>query len=163
MDDTTKRTLLNDILNIDGVEGIGTLIFEQNNTIYVGKEQPIQMPPYLRFEEVINLYRFLIEGNYIDPKTKSEDFLYIMGASHTAPTKLSLVNWLNTVQQLRVMLKLAFKDPLNRKSLKLAEIERRAPSCFLNKGRKMQHLAKDTEEYSVELTNLEEYFRPKEG
>lgn len=161
MDDKSKKEILDDILDRVGAGGIGNIILEQNNTINVGKEQPTQMPPYLRHEEAIDLYRFLIEGNYIDAKTKSDDFLYIMGVSPTAPVRLSPVNWLTTVQQLRTMLKLVFADPLKKQSLKLAEIERRAPSCFLNKGKRMQQLAKDKEENSLELDELENYFRPK--
>lgn len=161
MDDILKRSLLNDILTKVGVEGIGNVILEQNNTINVGKEQPVQMPPYLHREEVTDLYRFLVSEGYIESSTSSEDFLYLMGVSATAPVKLKPINWLKTVQQLRTMLSLAFQDPLERKSLKIADIEKRAPFCFLNKGKKMSQLAKPTVENSQELDRLTNYFRPK--
>lgn len=161
MDDAIKNPLINDILTRTGGGGIGTFIVTQNNYITVGKEQPAQMPPYLRKEETIDLYRFLIDGGYIDPKTSSEDFLYVMGVTPVAPVKLSRINWLKTVQQLRVMLKMAYKEPLSRQSLRFAEIERRAPSCFRIKGRDMKQLAKDTVEISTDMDRLMEYFRPK--
>lgn len=161
MDDTLKRSLLNDILTITGAEGIGNLILEQNNTINVGKELPVQMPPYLCREEATDLYRFLIKGGYIEANTASEDFLYLMGVSSIPPERMKLINWQKTVQQLRTMLTLAFEGPLKRKALKISEIERRAPFCFLNKGKKMDNLAKPTVENSKELDNLENYFRPK--
>jgi len=78
-----------------------------------------------------------------------------------APMKLKRINWLHTMQQLRRMLELAFEEPISRGSLKKAEIERRAPECFLNKGKKMEKLSKATEEFSPMLDAIENFFRPK--
>lgn len=160
MDDATKRALLGDILDRVGLDGIGQVVMEQNNTINVGQQQPVQMPPYLTRCRAMEIYSFLVNGKYIDQSTASEDFLYLMGVSGTAPLKMRPINWLNTMQQLRVMLTSAFDEPLKRGSLRLAEIERRAPFCFLNKGKKMKELAKSSSEYSIELSDLETFFRP---
>lgn len=161
MNDETKRNFLNDILNRVGLDGIGQVVIEQNNTINVGKEQPVQMPPYLLKERAMELYHFLVDGGYIEAQTSADDFLYLMGVTSVAPMKFKRINWLRTMQQLRRMLELAFEEPISRGSLKKAEIERRAPECFFNKGKKMDKLPKATEEFSPELDAIEHFFRPK--
>lgn len=159
MDDAMKRALLGDILNKVGLDGIGQIVMEQNNTINVGQQQPVQMPPHLNRDFAMQIYSFLIAGGYIDNSTPSEDFLYLMGVSSIPPVALKKINWMHTVQQLRTFLKLCFEEPLNRKSIKMAELERRAPECFLNKGKKMTSLAKDSEENSIDLDNIVNFFR----
>lgn len=161
MNDETKRSILNDILNRVGLDSIGQVVIEQNNTINVGKEQPVQMPPYLLKERAMELYLFLVDGCYIEAQTSADDFLYLMGVTSVAPMRLKRINWLRTMQQLRRMLELAFEVPISRGSLKKAEIERRAPECFLNKGNKIEKLSKATEEFSSELDAIEHFFRPK--
>lgn len=161
MTDEQKRQMLGDVLDRVGMDGIGQLVLEQNNTFNIGREQPVQMPPYLSRERAVKIYNFLIGYGYIDQQTQADDFLYLMGVTATAPLKLKLVNWQTTVQQLRRMLELTFSEPLERGSLKKAELERRAPYCFLNKGKKMKELAKPSTEFSLELDKLEDFFRPK--
>lgn len=161
MTDEQKRQMLGDILDRVGMDGIGQLVLEQNNTFNIGQQQPVQMPPYLNREQTVDIYNFLIGNGYIDQQTQADDFLYLMGVTATAPLKLKPVNWLTTVQQLRRMLELAFNEPLGRGSLKKAELERRTPFCFLNKGKKMKELAKPSTEFSQELDKLEDFFRPK--
>jgi hypothetical protein len=161
MTDEQKRQMLGDVLDRVGMDGIGQLVLEQNNTFNIGREQPVQMPPYLSRERAVEIYNFLIGNGYIDQQTQADDFLYLMGVTATAPLKMKPVNWLTTVQQLRRMLELTFGEPLVRGSLKKAELERRTPYCFMNKGKKMKELAKPTAEYSMELDKLEDFFRPK--
>ena len=161
MTDEQKRQMLGDVLDRVGMDGIGQLVLEQNNTFNIGQQQPVQMPPHLSRERAVEIYNFLIGNGYIDQLTQADDFLYLMGVTATAPLKLKLINWQTTVQQLRRMLELTFDEPLGRGSLKKAELERRAPFCFLNKGKKMKELAKPTAEYSMELDKLEDFFRPK--
>lgn len=161
MNDETKRSILNDILNRVGLDSIGQVVIEQNNTINVGKEQPVQMPPYLLKERAMELYLFLVDGCYIEAQTSADDFLYLIGVTSVAPMRLKRINWLRTMQQLRRMLELAFEVPISRGSLKKAEIERRVPECFLNKGNKIEKLSKATEEFSSELDAIEHFFRPK--
>lgn len=163
MTDEMKRALMSDILDRVGSQGIGQLILEQNNTIQVGQPQPVQMPPYLTREQGMSLYRFLVDGEYIAADTPSDDFLYLMGVSANAPIRLKPINWLNTVQQLRTMLTCAFSKPMERKAIKLAELERRAPECFLIKSKKMNNLAKPTQENSIEMDKLTEFFDQNEG
>ncbi len=161
MTDEQKRQLLGDVLDRVGMDGIGQLVLEQNNTFNIGQQQHVQMPPHLSRERAVEIYNFLIGNGYVDQQTQADDFLYLMGVTATAPLKLKPVNGLTTVQQLRSMLELSFGEPLERGSLKKAELERRAPYCFLNKGKKMKELAKPTAEYSMELDKLEDFFRPK--
>ncbi len=150
---------MNDILAHVGMGGIGQVVLEQNNTFNVGKEQPTQMPPHLTKEWTMGLYQFLVEKEFIDKQTPADDFLYLMGVTSIAPVKLKPINWLKTIQQLRLVLELSFKIPLYRGSLKKAEIERRAPYCFLNKGKKMEELAKPKTEWSPEIDDIETFFR----
>lgn len=161
MTDEQKRQMLGDILDRVGMDGIGQLVLEQNNTFNIGQQQPVQMPPYLSREWAVEIYNFLMENGYIDKQTQAEDFLYLMGVTATAPLKMKPINWQTTVQQLRRMLELSFNEPLSRGSLKKAEIERRATYCFLNKGKKMKELAKPSAEYSMDLDKLENFFRQK--
>lgn len=120
-----------------------------------------QMPPYIIREEAIEIYNFLINGNYIASDTSSEDFLYLMGVTANASDKIKLISWQKTVQQLRRFVELAYRDPIKRQSIKLADIERRVPLCFLNKDKKMTVLAKATQENSLDLDAIEEFFRQK--
>ncbi|MBR3546363.1 MAG: hypothetical protein IKN86_02245 [Bacteroidaceae bacterium] len=159
MDDQTKRDFMNDILAHVGMGGIGQVVLEQNNTFNVGKELPPQMPSYLMKEWTMGLYQFLVEKEFIDKQTPADDFLYLMGVTSIAPMKLKPINWLKTIQQLRLVLELSFKTPLHRGSLKKAEIERRAPYCFLNKGKKMEELSKPKTEWSPEIDDIETFFR----
>ena len=159
MTDELKRTLLNDILDRTGKGFFDNLIIEQNNTINVAQALPTQMPPYLTREQGILLYNFLTQNGYVESSTPAENFLYLMGVTGIPPEKLKSINWLKTVQQLHTMLTQAFRTPIELKSIKLAEIERRAAECFLNKGCKMQRLAKPREENSIDLDNLLNFFR----
>lgn len=148
----------NEIGNIEA-GGIGV----QN--VYNGQEQPgnqpAQMPPYTTREEVMNLYRFLIKEEFIESSTSAESFLYIMGVTEVPPKNLKLINWKGNMQQLRVMLTECYREPLDRKAIKLADIERLAPQCFLNKGNKMSTLAKPKEEPNLRTDALRNFFRPK--
>ncbi|MBQ6051399.1 MAG: hypothetical protein IJL35_12505 [Bacteroidaceae bacterium] len=159
MDEKTKRDFMNDILARVGMGGIGQVVLEQNNTFNVGKEQPIQMPPHLTKEWTMRLYQFLVEKEFIDKQTPADDFLYLMGVTSIAPVKLKPINWLKTIQQLRLVLERSFQTPIHRGSLRKAEIERRAPYCFLNKGKKMEELSKPKEELSAEIDEIEIFFR----
>lgn len=120
-----------------------------------------QMPSYITRENAIEIYNFLIDGKYIAPETSSEDFLYLMGVTTNASNKIKPINWQNTVQQLRRFVELAYCGPIQRKAIKLVDIERKVPLCFLNKGKQMTALAKSTTENTHEIDRLEEFFRPK--
>lgn len=161
MTDEMKRALLGDILEKVGMDGIGQVVLEQNNAITVGREKPVQMPPYLTQERAVAIYEFLISSGYISTSTTSDEFLYLMGVTSEPPLKMKPINWLKTVQQLRTMITLAWKVPLERGSLKLAELEKRVPFCFLNKGAKMKVLAKPSVENSYEMDMIANFFRPK--
>lgn len=151
----------------NGSQNVEHIDHQENHYNYYGntpqeEKAPTQMPPYLTREEAMDLYRFLTTNSYIDQATSPEHFLYLMGVTMSAPNKLKPINWLQTVQQLREMLTLAFEEPIKRGAIKLADIEKRAPECFLNKGAKMNSLAKSREENSNELDELRNFFRPEQ-
>lgn len=162
MTDEAKRAMLNSVLDRIGPDGIGQLVIEQHNTIHVGQKMPTQMPPYLSVERTMEIYHFLISGCFIEASTPSENFIYLMGASSCPPQKLKPIIWKTTVQQLRTMLTLAFDEPIKRGAVLLAEIERRAVECFLNKGEKMRNLAKPTNEISYGMESIVRFFRPNQ-
>lgn len=145
------------VRSIDNLSNSITQLSIQNTIV---TKHP-QMPCYISREKAIEIYNFLINGKYIAPDTSSEDFLYLMGVTADAPDKIKLINWQTTVQQLRRFVELAYREPLKRKSIKLADIERRVPLCFLKRGEKMKELAKATYENSNELDAIEDFFRPK--
>lgn len=161
MTDELKRQLMNDLLLRVGVNSIGKITIEENNTILVGQEWRTQMPPHLTHEQGMELYRYLTAEGFIEATTSSEFFLYLMGVTMTLPAKLKSINWLQTVQQLRVMLESTFQEPIERKAIKLADIERRAVDCFLVKGKKIDNLANYKEENSLMMDKLMDFFRPK--
>lgn len=160
MNDETKKDMFNFILSKVGAENIGQVVFEQNNTIYVSEKRHSQMPAYLTREKAVDLYNFLIDNSYINSSTSIDSFLYLIGVSGIEPKKLELIDWNGTQQQLRTMLTLAYENQLNRSALRLSEIERLAPLCFLVKGKKIKVLAKPTNEMSLEIDKIKEFFRP---
>ena len=161
MNDETKKDMFSFILSKVGAENIGQVVFEQNNTIYVSGKQHSQMPAYLTRERAVEIYNFLIENSFIISSTPVDSFLYLMGVSGVEPKKLTLIDWIGTQQQLRTMLSLAFENQIKRSALRLAEIERLCPLCFLVKGKKINVLAKPYKEMSLEMDKLKDFFRPK--
>ena len=161
MNDETKKEMFNFILSKVGMDSIGQVVFEQNNNIYVSGKQHAQMPAYLTREKAVEIYNFLIENNFIISSTHVDSFLYLMGVSGVEPKKLSLIDWNGTQQQLRTMLTLAFEDQIKRSALRMAEIERLCPLCFLVKGKKINVLAKSSNETSLEIDKITDFFRPK--
>ena len=161
MNDEQKRQFLNDILARVGTNAIGQVVIEQNNTIYVDEKQPPHLPPYLVQERAMEIYSFLVDRKFIDANTNAEHFLFLFGVKGVAPKNLKPVNWHGTQQQLRTVLQLTFETPLERKSLRLADIERNVPFCFLIKGKKITSLAKQTVELSTEIDEITSFFRQK--
>lgn len=161
MTDETKRMIMGDILARVGADGVGNVILEQNNTINVGAERPVQMPPELLPERCMEIYRFLRREGFIAAATPSEHFLYLMGAEASVPDKLKPVEWMKTQQLLRTMLTEAFAEALDSGAIRLADIERRAADCFLVKGRRIDRLAKPKPEISGDMDALQDFFRLK--
>ena len=161
MNDEQKREFLNNILARVGANSIGQVVIEQNNTIYVDEKQPPQLPPFLSQERAMEIYSFLVDNNFIDANTQTLHFLFLMGVKGIAPKNIKSVNWHGTQQQLRTLLQLAFEAPVERKALRMADIERNVPFCFLVKGKKINSLAKQTMELSAEIDMITDFFRQK--
>jgi hypothetical protein len=83
-----------------------------------------------------------------------------LGYVEQRPKKLSAIMWLRTKEQLRVMLRLLFQSQIEGKQMKVADLERLTPKVFVNKEGKPLTLAKPSEELSMEMTKLEDFFRP---
>lgn len=160
MNDEQKRDFLNNILARLGPNAIGQVVIEQNNTIYVDEKQPPQLPPFLTQERAMEIYSFLVDNKFIDADTQTLHFLFLMGVKGVAPKNLKLVNWHGTQQQLRTMLQLAFADAIERSAMRLADIERNVPLCFLVKGKSISSLSKPTVETSVRIDLITDFFRP---
>lgn len=159
MNDEQKKDFLSNILGRLGTNAIGQVVIEQNNTIYVDEKQPPQLPPFLSQERAMEIYSFLVDKNFIDANTQTSHFLFVMGVKGVAPKNLKPVNWHGTQQQLRTMLQLTFADALERKSLRMADMERNVPFCFTVKGKKISSLAKQTIEFSSEIDTITDFFR----
>lgn len=161
MNDEQKKDFLSSILARVGTNAIGQVVIEQNNTIYVDEKQPPQLPPSLSQERAMEIYSFLVDNNYIDANTQASHFLFLFGVKGVAPQNLKPVNWHGTQQQLRTLLQLAFEAPIERRALRMADVERNVPFCFLVKGKKISSLAKQTMELSAEIDAIGDFFRPK--
>ena len=103
----------------------------------------------------------LLENGFQLGTVGRDHFLFLFGVKGVAPKNLKPVNWHGTQQQLRTVLQLTFETPLERKSLRLADIERNVPFCFLIKGKKITSLAKQTKELSAEMDEITNFFRQK--
>lgn len=115
----------------------------------------IQMPPCQTRDVAIKTYNFLTENNYLDAGTKLEVFLYVMGVSGHLTEKWEPLNWIGrTKEQLRMMLRLWYKAPLENKSLSVKKIEETCAKCFLFQGEEFDQLPNPKKENSMEMDFL---------
>lgn len=112
-------------------------------------------------QQGVPLFEFLVHGQYIAADSSMASWLYLMGYSTQQPDELKPIRWLRTKQQLRVMLKGAMSGMLENDIVRLADIERLVPSCFVDAEGEPLSLAKPKTEFSAEIDEIEKFFRPK--
>lgn len=108
-------------------------------------------------DEGIRLYNALTTEKFM--QVTIDSWLYLLGFSNQKPLHKQPVQWLGTKEQLRVMLRLLFEGLIKENGLSVADIERLAPHCFIDKKGKPMQLAKPREESSMEMDKLKEIFR----
>lgn len=109
-------------------------------------------------DEGVSLYSFLSKNQYI--KAPLDSWLFLMGFVTEKPQKVVSIMWLTTKEQLRTMLVNSFEGLINNKTLKIADLERLAPKCFVDKNGKPLYLPKPRTEYSTKMDQLVNFFRP---
>lgn len=157
---------------LDKLSGLfnGMTVYQQNFVIGDNTEiiyqkvdrvdEPAHFPLNKTKDEGVAAHEFLTTGRYIPQDSALDSFLYLLGYVEQRPKKLSAIMWLRTKEQLRVMLRLLFQSQIESKQMKVADLERLTPKVFVNKEGKPLTLAKPSEELSMEMTKLEDFFRP---
>ena len=123
----------------------------------IGNEWP-HFPLNKTKDEGVKLYNFLTKNEYITASLDS--WLFLMGFVTEKPEKIVPITWLTTKEQLRTMLRLSFENLINNKSIKIADLERLTPKCFVDNEGKPMNMPKAKMEYSPEIDKLKEFFRP---
>lgn len=120
------------------------------------QDKHVHFPHCLDREKGNELFKFLIKGAYIDSKTDEESFLFLMGCTYGQPNELKLIKWLKNKQLLREMLEQIFHSSVDNKSLRIVDIERLTPLCFMNRDGNSLILAKRKFIFSIDSDNLKD-------
>ncbi len=103
---------------------------------------------------------FLQANKLISRDVQEDQWLYIMGHGRERPEKLNKLKWLGTKENLRLFLTLWYERELNNKYIKLKDICKHVPLCFLDKNENPMCLAKKRKELSGNSDLIEKFFRP---
>lgn len=109
-------------------------------------------------DDGVRLYDFLTAGHYMNVPLDS--WLFLMGFVTERPKKVVAIQWLTTMEQLRIMLRKSFEDLIEKKSVKLVDLRNLVPLCFVDDEGKPAKLPKAKQEFSPQMDRLEEFFRP---
>ena len=120
-----------------------------------------RFPDNANWRQGEDLYQLLTDGNYIASGTTLANFLWVMGYSTLKPNQIAPIMWLKTKMQLRVMLDGALAKQIGSGQLKVVDMERLVPKCFVGKDGQPYSLTKPKEEYSADMDRLKEFFDAK--
>lgn len=161
---TTQDTkeLVEGILNGVHAHQLNILTGDHAKVVYQevtkNDEQRSHFPLNKTKEDGVNLYNFLSDYNYM--KVPLDSWLYLMGFVTEIPGRVVPIMWLTTKEQLRTMLRLSFENLIHNNSIKIADLERLTPKCFVDNNGKPMNLPKAKTEYSSEIDRLKDFFRP---
>ena len=110
-----------------------------------------------------DLFNLLLKGSFIAAGTNIDNWLWIMGYSPKAPQHLQPIMWLKTKEQLRTMLNGVLTAKNLDSPMKVADMERLVPQCFVDKDGSPLHLSKSKAEYSEEIDQLKGFFDRDKG
>lgn len=99
-------------------------------------------------------------NNNIYMEADLDCWLFFMGFVNQKPQNVKPIIWKSTKEQLRVMLRLLLKELIDKKIIKVAELEKLTPKIFVNINNKPLKLAKPKEEISKTMDKLIKIFRP---
>lgn len=122
------------------------------------KDEAPHFPLNKTKDEGVKLYDFLTEGQYMSVPLDS--WLFLMGFVTEKPDKVVNIQWLTTMEQLRMMLRMAFCDLIEKKSVKVVELNNLAHLCFVDDEGKPVNLPKPRQEISHQMDKLVDFFRP---
>lgn len=123
------------------------------------KEEPTAHFPLNKTkDDGVKLYDFLTAGRYMNVPLDS--WLFLMGFVTEKPEKVVSIQWLTTMEQLRMMLRMAFGDLIEKKSVKVVDLNTMAHLCFVDDAGKPVVLPKPRQEISQQMDRLVEFFRP---
>ena len=88
------------------------------------KEEAPHFPLNKTKDEGVKLYDFLTSGQYMNVPLDS--WLFLMGFVTEKPEKVVTIQWLTTMEQLRKMLRMAFGDLIEKKSVKVVDLNNMA-------------------------------------
>ena len=88
------------------------------------KEEAPHFPLNKTKDEGVKLYDFLTSGQYMNVPLDS--WLFLMGFVTEKPEKVVTIQWLTTMEQLRMMLRMAFGDLIEKKSVKVVDLNNMA-------------------------------------
>ena len=101
------------------------------------------------------LYVQLVAGGFISGSMDS--WLDLMGYVAERPANVQPLEWKKTMQQARVMLCHALKEPLENNAIAMKDMEQMASQCFTKNGNPMC-LIKPKKEISADIDKLEQIF-----
>ena len=122
------------------------------------KEEAPHFPLNKTKDEGVKLYDFLTAGQYMNVPLDS--WLFLMGFVTEKPEKVVAIQWLTTMEQLRMMLRMTFGDLIEKKSVKVVDLNNLAHLCFVDDEGKPVNLPKPRQEISQQMDRLVEFFRP---
>ena len=120
-----------------------------------------RFPENTNWRQGEDLYQLLTDGNYIASGTTLANFLWVMGYSVQKPQHAQPIVWLKTKMQLRAMLSGVLADMLDKHEVRVSDMERLVPKCFVGKDGQPYSLTKPKEEYSADMDRLKEFFDAK--
>lgn len=131
-----------------------------NKIVMEKKNDENRMPASMNREMGIDLYNLLTQSSveFINRSLSLDAFLYWFGVIDKRPKDLQPIEWQQTKQQARILMKGIYAQALENKSILMKDIEERIQYCFIYKDKPLK-LANNSEEYSEGASILEDFFR----
>ena len=117
-----------------------------------------RFPQNTNWRQGQDLFNLLLNGSFIAAGTNIDNWLWTMGYSPKAPQHLQPIQWLKTKEQLRTVLNGVLTANNLDSPMKVADIERLVPQCFIDKDGSPLHLSKPKTEISREMDLLKGFF-----
>lgn len=118
-----------------------------------GQQTNLRFPKCMEDRKLNLLYQFLINNQLIALSTLSNNFVYMMGGTET-PTKVEPIEWMGNLQELRQVVQNAFSELTERGALKMSDLERMVPFCFMKNGTPVKLPKNDSRLSSEKIANF---------
>ena len=121
------------------------------------KSKHEHFPPFINEKQGIALYRFLVEQSFIVATTDEASFLFLIGCASEQPMELHKIIWAKNKQLLREMLEQLFNTLIGNRCLRIADLERLTPLCFVSIKHESFKLANRTKHPSTDSDKLKNF------